>query len=514
MVLNLGSGTVRLQATSQRVDDPRVWHSVQLERLGRSGSVLVDNLRTDFSTPGVSANLHLEDPIFIGGMPKEYEAPATVWSAQLKKGFIGCVKNVRINGINAQISKYFSEQADNSSKEGNKNKLKKFIFKFSEISLGCPSLSGSDYCATDPCQNGGICRNGHTTYHCDCAKTHFEGPRCNDDPIVYSFARRHGDAPRIRLPHQKLSQSEDVEIKFRTEDLRAVLIDTGAFNATDRFRLTLDHGRLELKISIDGSRQSFGWGEGLNDNQWHTVRVNRRGEKLRLFVDGKWENHYILPDGKIDLHIDELNVAEPLQPYENESEESISNDDFDGDIIKATFNEIDLLEEVRLRQKDRTSSEERSEGQRLKHRKVKSTTVWFDTNEGHLAFSLYRNTTQNGVKLALKFRTLSKKCLIFIIWNEKIVGNEVISLQLINGQLRLTRVSGSQLSTSTIKGKRWNDLKWHTLHLSETSNGGLKVSIENKSAEIDGTLPAFRSSGKLFLGGLPTGVSWPSGITQ
>uniref|UniRef100_A0A914XVT8 Laminin G domain-containing protein n=1 Tax=Panagrolaimus superbus TaxID=310955 RepID=A0A914XVT8_9BILA len=209
-----------------------------------------------------------------------------------------------------------------------------------------------------------------------------------------------------------------------------------------------------------------------------------------------------------------LNVAEPLQPYENESEESISNDDFDGDIIKATFNDIDLLEEVRLRQKDRTSSEERSEGQRLKHRKVKSTTVWFDTNEGHLAFSLYRNTTQNGIKLALKFRTLSKKCLIFIIWNEKVVGNEQISLQLINGQLRLTRISGSQLSTSTIKGKRWNDLKWHTLHLIETSKGGLKASIENKSAEIDGTLPTFRSAGKLFLGGLPTGTSWPQGIPQ
>ena len=120
MVLNLGSGTVRLQATSQRVDDPRVWHSVQLERLGRSGSVLVDHLRTDFSTPGVSANLHVDEPIFLGGIPwKEYEAPATVWSAQLKTGFIGCVKNVRINGINAQISKYFNEQqSDNSSKEG------------------------------------------------------------------------------------------------------------------------------------------------------------------------------------------------------------------------------------------------------------------------------------------------------------------------------------------------------------------------------------------------------------
>ena len=116
LILNLGSGVVRLQTTAQRVDDPRVWHSVQLERLGRTGTVIVDNLKTDFSTPGVSANLQIDDPIFIGGIPwKDFEIPVTIWSAHLKKGFIGCLKNVRINGINSQITRIFSEQYSNST---------------------------------------------------------------------------------------------------------------------------------------------------------------------------------------------------------------------------------------------------------------------------------------------------------------------------------------------------------------------------------------------------------------
>uniref|UniRef100_A0AC34Q392 Neurexin n=1 Tax=Panagrolaimus sp. JU765 TaxID=591449 RepID=A0AC34Q392_9BILA len=332
LILNLGSGVVRLQTTSQRVDDPRIWHSVQLERLGRGGIVIVDHLRTDFSTPGVSANLQIDEPIFIGSIPwKDYDIPSTIWSAHLKK----------------------------------------------EITIGCPSLAGSDYCASDPCLNGGICRNGHTTYHCDCSKTHFEGSRCNDEPLVFSFARRHGDGPRIRLSKQRTSQAEDVEFKFRTEDDRAIFMDTSATNTTDRFRLSLDRGRLQLRLSINSSRQNYGWGENLNDNQWHTVKISRRGEKLKLFVDGKWENHYSLSENQLNLHIDEISVAEPLQSYDGDSDESLDNDDFAGDMILATFNEIDLLEDVKLRQ--RTSSEEKTDGQRLKHRKVKSSTVWFDT---------------------------------------------------------------------------------------------------------------------------------------
>lgn len=57
MVLDLGSGYIRLQTTSKRVNEGNVWHSVSLERVGRQGAVTVDTIKTDFSTPGVSANL-------------------------------------------------------------------------------------------------------------------------------------------------------------------------------------------------------------------------------------------------------------------------------------------------------------------------------------------------------------------------------------------------------------------------------------------------------------------------
>lgn len=43
-----------------------MWHSVTLERVGRNGYVMVDSIKTDFFTPGVSANLIIEEPIYVG----------------------------------------------------------------------------------------------------------------------------------------------------------------------------------------------------------------------------------------------------------------------------------------------------------------------------------------------------------------------------------------------------------------------------------------------------------------
>lgn len=36
--------------------------------------------------------------------------PPTIWSAHLRIGFVGCLKNLRINGINAQIAHVFEDE--------------------------------------------------------------------------------------------------------------------------------------------------------------------------------------------------------------------------------------------------------------------------------------------------------------------------------------------------------------------------------------------------------------------
>uniref|UniRef100_A0A914V1S7 Laminin G domain-containing protein n=1 Tax=Plectus sambesii TaxID=2011161 RepID=A0A914V1S7_9BILA len=58
-VLDLGSGPLRLQASSTRVNEGSIWHSATMIRVGRTGSVTIDSTKTDFSTPGVASQLDL-----------------------------------------------------------------------------------------------------------------------------------------------------------------------------------------------------------------------------------------------------------------------------------------------------------------------------------------------------------------------------------------------------------------------------------------------------------------------
>jgi hypothetical protein len=48
---------ISLQTTTKRVNEGNAWHTIAMERVGRTGSVVVDTVKTVFSTPGVSANL-------------------------------------------------------------------------------------------------------------------------------------------------------------------------------------------------------------------------------------------------------------------------------------------------------------------------------------------------------------------------------------------------------------------------------------------------------------------------
>jgi hypothetical protein len=57
-------------------------------------------------------------PIITNVTHSDYEhiqMPSSVWTASLRQGFIGCLKNIRINGLNAQIVNIFESQNENSN---------------------------------------------------------------------------------------------------------------------------------------------------------------------------------------------------------------------------------------------------------------------------------------------------------------------------------------------------------------------------------------------------------------
>lgn len=61
--LDLGSGSVKVKATSRRIDDG-TWHEITISRNGKSGRATVDGASTDFVTPGLSFYFNLKISFF------------------------------------------------------------------------------------------------------------------------------------------------------------------------------------------------------------------------------------------------------------------------------------------------------------------------------------------------------------------------------------------------------------------------------------------------------------------
>jgi hypothetical protein len=109
-------------------------------------------------------------------------------------------------------------------------------------------LSGANFCASNPCQNFGRCTNGHSTFHCDCSTTTFDGPTCELALPPVNFEAIRDDSAIFQLPETMNSEAEIVELKFRSTDDNAVLLDTRAGEASDRILLLLVNGELSLRL--------------------------------------------------------------------------------------------------------------------------------------------------------------------------------------------------------------------------------------------------------------------------
>ncbi|CAJ0582024.1 unnamed protein product, partial [Mesorhabditis spiculigera] len=488
LVIDLGSGHVRLQTTSERVDaSPSQWHTVLLERVGRTGSVVVDSVKTDFSTPGVSSNLIVDDPVYIGAIPFRNDSkrrfPSSVWSITLRKGFIGCIKNVRFNGISSKISTVFQEQ------------------NATGVSMGCPNTHKIDFCEGNPCQNFGRCQSGFSTFQCDCSGTGMEGVICGKEPPVTNL---NPDRPlSVVLPTVMASEAESVELRFRTDIPKGILLDTRSVsNRTHRFVLQISSGELELFINFGKGKHTFNWGRGLHDNRWHEARMKRRGERLLLYLDGKWEHSYFLPAQDLVLEVDELALGHSLHSESGE-------EPFRGQLTSAKFNHLDLLsilrKEGRLHGSSGTSKE--SKGQR--NIKTKSPAVSFTNTTGFVTLAPHRVSRVRGdFRVSFKFQTLSRHALLFATSSIDTTVDSVI-IELVHGRIRYTYRAGLREETIASPqlpfGSHLSDLRWHSLLVYQDGKTGEHVLLVDNTTSVLSKMKHHRAvlAGTAYFAGIP-----------
>lgn len=165
--IDLGSGIVKVKASRKRVDDS-AWHDFVLRRNLRDGKVTVDGNSNEFRTPGDAVHLELDSPMYIGGTGPSYNGlylPPAVWTATLRQGFVGCLRDLTLNGKPVDIAGY-ARQQDSAA-----------------VKPSCHVNANPCGGAVSPCQNGGSCTEGWNRPLCDCSATLYTGPTCGRGKI-------------------------------------------------------------------------------------------------------------------------------------------------------------------------------------------------------------------------------------------------------------------------------------------------------------------------------------------
>ncbi|XP_049784610.1 neurexin-1 isoform X4 [Schistocerca cancellata] len=266
--LDLGSGAARVKATTRRVDDG-AWHEATLKRSGLEGRVTVDGTASDFTTPGESQQLDLEGPLYVGGLGPATAAvpvpvPAALWTGALRRGFVGCLRDLVLNGNAVDVAGYARHQDSGA------------------IRPSCHAQEAQ--CSSQPCLHGGACSEGWNRFVCDCSATSFTGPTCGKEATTLTF----NGSQHVTLTaagEEWRWQTEEVSLRFQTARPLGLLLATAADSSHDRLELSLLAGRLRLALRVADREKVVVAGQGLNDNQWHTVRYSRRATSLKLQVD-------------------------------------------------------------------------------------------------------------------------------------------------------------------------------------------------------------------------------------
>lgn len=62
---------------------------------------------------GEAFKLELDGPLYVGGLDpslEPYRVPPVLWTASLRKGYVGCLRDLVINGYTVDIAQFASQQ--------------------------------------------------------------------------------------------------------------------------------------------------------------------------------------------------------------------------------------------------------------------------------------------------------------------------------------------------------------------------------------------------------------------
>ncbi|XP_076729791.1 neurexin 3b isoform X11 [Maylandia zebra] len=479
LLLDMGSGTIKVKATQAKVNDGS-WHHVDIQRDGRSGIISVNSRRTPFTASGENEILDLEGDLYLGGLPDSRMGlvlPTELWTAMLNYGYVGCVRDLFIDGRSKDIRQIAQSQ------------------NMTGIKSSCSKVTGKQ-CDSNPCKNNGVCKEGWNRFICDCTGTGFWDSTCEREASILSY---DGSMyMKVVIPNIIHTEAEDVSLRFMSQRAFGLLMAATSRESADTLRLELDSGRVKLTVNLDCVRINCNTSKGpevlyagqkLNDNEWHSVRVVRRGKNFKLTVDDDMAEGQMAGDHtRLEFNNVETGILTERRFV------SSAPSPFIGHLQSLKFNGMQYIDMCKNGDIDFCELNARF-GMRF----IIADPVTFKTKGSYLGLATLQAYTT--MHLFFQFKTTSPDG--FIIFNSG-DGNDFIAVELVKGFIHYVFDLGN--GPSLLKGNSdnpLNDNQWHNVVITRDASNThtLKVDAKSVTQNVNGA-KNLDLKGDLFIGGL------------
>ncbi|XP_063352613.1 neurexin 3b isoform X8 [Pelmatolapia mariae] len=479
LLLDMGSGTIKVKATQAKVNDGS-WHHVDIQRDGRSGIISVNSRRTPFTASGENEILDLEGDLYLGGLPDSRVGlvlPTELWTAMLNYGYVGCVRDLFIDGRSKDIRQIAQSQ------------------NMTGIKSSCSKVTGKQ-CDSNPCKNSGVCKEGWNRFICDCTGTGFWDSTCEREASILSY---DGSMyMKVVIPNIIHTEAEDVSLRFMSQRAFGLLMAATSRDSADTLRLELDSGKVKLTVNLDCVRINCNTSKGpevlyagqkLNDNEWHSVRVVRRGKNFKLTVDDDMAEGQMAGDHtRLEFNNVETGILTERRFV------SSAPSPFIGHLQSLKFNGMQYIDMCKNGDIDFCELNARF-GMRF----IIADPVTFKTKGSYLGLATLQAYTT--MHLFFQFKTTSPDG--FIIFNSG-DGNDFIAVELVKGFIHYVFDLGN--GPSLLKGNSdnpLNDNQWHNVVITRDASNThtLKVDAKSVTQNVNGA-KNLDLKGDLFIGGL------------
>ncbi|XP_055990011.1 neurexin 3 isoform X11 [Sorex fumeus] len=483
LLLDMGSGTIKVKATQKKANDGE-WYHVDIQRDGRSGTISVNSRRTPFTASGESEILDLEGDMYLGGLPENRAGlilPTELWTAMLNYGYVGCIRDLFIDGR----SKNIRQLAEMQNAAG--------------VKSSCSRMNAKQ-CDSYPCKNNAVCKDGWNRFICDCTGTGYWGRTCEREASILSY---DGSMyMKIIMPMVMHTEAEDVSFRFMSQRAYGLLVATTSRESADTLRLELDGGRVKLMVNLDCIRincnsskgpETLYAGQKLNDNEWHTVRVVRRGKSLKLTVDDDVAEGTMVGDHtRLEFHNIETGIMTEKRYI------SVVPSSFIGHLQSLMFNGMLYIDLCKNGDIDYCELKAR-----FGLRNIIADPVTFKTKSSYLSLATLQAYT--SMHLFFQFKTTSADG--FILFNSG-DGNDFIAVELVKGYIHYVFDLGN--GPNVIKGnsdRPLNDNQWHNVVITRDNSNthSLKVDTKVVTQVINGA-KNLDLKGDLYMAGLAQGM--------